>query len=131
MADEHMCSEWARQRARLKRCEEEVELFVVEMECVLGWFDARAWWWEQQASLRGDVDAQLAAGLIAYAHHQASQLRALGRVCMTYWKPVLSPAHLAGGWINTWPTNKVDVAHGDGDGGGYSGACIALPFWPR
>ncbi|EIN04247.1 hypothetical protein PUNSTDRAFT_138639 [Punctularia strigosozonata HHB-11173 SS5] len=97
-ADEHMRGEWARQRARSRRCAEEVVLLVEEMRRVLTFLRAKAAWWEKRRELRV-VEDRVMRGLDAYACRQARILTKLGTVFALQWLPLLKISNLGGDWI--------------------------------
>lgn len=98
-----MRSEWARQRARSRRCAEEVTLLVEEMRRVLTYLRARATWWEEQQDRRIDDD-QVMRGLNAYACRQARILTELGGVFASQWLPLLKISALGSEWISQFNT---------------------------
>ncbi|EIN09765.1 hypothetical protein PUNSTDRAFT_133533 [Punctularia strigosozonata HHB-11173 SS5] len=106
-ADEHLRSEWARQRARSRRCAEEVVLLVEEMRRVLTYLRAKASWWDEQQDQRIEVDLRLMRGLNAYARRQSRILTRLGTVFSSRWLPLLKVSALGGKWIPQFDTVKV------------------------
>ncbi|EIN09881.1 hypothetical protein PUNSTDRAFT_36825, partial [Punctularia strigosozonata HHB-11173 SS5] len=97
-ADEHMRSEWARQRARSRRCTEEVVLLVEEMRRVLTYLRAKASWWEERRDLRMTEHCVM-RGLDAYACRQSRILTKLGTVFASQWLPLLKISNLGAEWI--------------------------------
>jgi hypothetical protein len=75
--NESMRVEWAKQRARMMRWQEESMILQEEMRQVLAWFEWKADWWEGQALLRKDGDPDMLHGVASYAHKQAYIIRRL------------------------------------------------------
>ncbi|EIN06945.1 hypothetical protein PUNSTDRAFT_33123, partial [Punctularia strigosozonata HHB-11173 SS5] len=95
---EFMRNEWARERARYHRANEEVELSVAEMQRVLIFCKTKAAWWDKQASRRQVMDEHLGRSLRAYARRQAFMYREMTVAYASQWKPALVTAGLAKDW---------------------------------
>ncbi|EIN05220.1 hypothetical protein PUNSTDRAFT_75047 [Punctularia strigosozonata HHB-11173 SS5] len=106
-ADEHMRSEWARQRARSRRCAKEVVLLVEEMRRVLTYIRAKASWWDKQQDQRIEENLCLMRGLNAYARRQSRILTRLGAVFASRWLPLLKIKDLGGEWTSQFDTVQV------------------------
>ncbi|EIN06132.1 hypothetical protein PUNSTDRAFT_35610, partial [Punctularia strigosozonata HHB-11173 SS5] len=95
--------EWARQRARSRRCAEEIVLLVEEMRHVLTYLRSKVTWWDQQQDGRFAEDCVM-RGLSAYAHRQSRILTNLGSVFAAQWLPLLKISALGGEWISEFDT---------------------------
>ncbi|EIN10159.1 hypothetical protein PUNSTDRAFT_64703, partial [Punctularia strigosozonata HHB-11173 SS5] len=124
-ADEHMRSEWARQRARSRRCAEEIVLLVEEMRRVLTFLRSKATWWEKQRGLRMAED-RVMRGIDAYACRQARILTKLGSVFASRWLPLLKISDLGGQWIAQFDTT--DRPPPNAPSGQCS--CLLIPYGP-
>jgi uncharacterized membrane protein YgcG len=88
--DNILRSEWARSRARVRRCKEEVLLLLEEMRRVLEFLEWRAKWWEARRKPRTNISPELQEGLEAYATGQATDQRALSIAFQKVWKTPLN-----------------------------------------
>ena len=82
-------AEWARSRARVRRCTEEVELLVEEMRRVIAFYEWKACQWDSRRESRSDVSAELKEGIVGYAVEQAALQRTLSSVCQSLWQTPL------------------------------------------
>lgn len=96
--NESMRVEWAKQRARMMRWQEESMIVQEEMRRVLVWFEWKADWWEGQALLRKDGDPDILHGVASYAHKQAYIIRRLAVRCASEWMPVLRENNIEPCW---------------------------------
>ncbi len=83
-------AEWARSRARTRRCKEEVELLVEEMHRVLVFYEWRACKWDSRQEARQNVSPELREGIKAYAVEQAALQRILSSHCQDLWRTPLA-----------------------------------------
>lgn len=88
--NEILRAEWARSRARVRRCTEEVELLLEEMRRVLAFYEWKARQWDSKREGRRDVSAELREGIKAYAVEQAALQRSLSSTCRSLWKTPLA-----------------------------------------
>ncbi|KAF9472049.1 hypothetical protein BDN70DRAFT_819206, partial [Pholiota conissans] len=88
--DDVLRSEWARSRARVHRCKEEVLLLLEEMRRVIQFLDWRGKWWDARRQSRTGVAADLQEGLEAYALGQAAVQRQLSIRFQATWKTPLN-----------------------------------------
>jgi hypothetical protein len=105
-ANEHLLSEWARQRARVRRHDEEIQLLVEEMRRVLTFLDAKSSWWKEQGKQRLNAkdsrvlsNPQILRGLIAYSIRQSRILSSLSGTIASDWLPLLRKSKLGNEWI--------------------------------
>jgi hypothetical protein len=81
--------EWAKSRARVGRCCEEVLLLKEEMRRIVAFLDWKAAWWMSRRNMRGGVgDAvrkDLQEGLSAYAEGQADLQKSLRKHFCALW----------------------------------------------
>jgi hypothetical protein len=105
-ANEHLLSEWARQRARTRRHGEEILLLVEEMRRVLTFLEARSRWWKDQGERRlqaGDPrvldQPQIGRGLASYSIRQSRILDSLSGAIASDWLPLLRKYRLGNDWI--------------------------------
>jgi hypothetical protein len=77
--------EWAKTRARALRWTEEIDLLEEEMRRIAQFLAWSGSWWDQQKTLREDVDAALREGLEGYASRQAARQRGLRARFLTMW----------------------------------------------
>jgi len=81
--------EWAKSRARVGRCCEEVLLLKKEMRRIVAFLDWKAAWWMSRRNMRGGIgDAvrkDLQEGLSAYAEGQADLQKSLREHFCTLW----------------------------------------------
>ncbi len=82
-------SDWARSRARVHRCKEELQLLLEEMRRTLDFLKYRADWWAERASSRATASPELAEGLAAYAESQADVQMSLSSSFVRLWKTPL------------------------------------------
>jgi hypothetical protein len=68
--DDILRTEWAKSRARVTRCKEEVMLLKEEMRRVLAFLNWKLRWWQEREEKRKNVDSALLEGLRAYATKQ-------------------------------------------------------------
>ena len=81
--------EWARSRARIKRCKEELQLLLEEMRRVIDFLEYKAAWWEERTAPRQHISQELAEGLASYAAGQAEVQRDLCQSFIRLWKTPL------------------------------------------
>ena len=92
--------EWAKSKARAARWAEEVQLLVEEMRRVIAYLDWKAKWWREQGDARlGELEADIADGVSAYAAKQAHIYTSMARSFAATWYHVL----LANGLPIEWP----------------------------
>jgi hypothetical protein len=88
--DDILQVEWAKSRARVGRCREEVLLLKEEMRRVVAFLNWKTTWWMDRQSMRGGVsDAvskDLHEGLTAYAEGQADLQKGLCEHFCMLWK---------------------------------------------
>ena len=100
---------WARCQARAERYEEEVDLTVEEMRRTLEFFKWKSNWWLslQDARLNSATppDPQVAHGLRAYAHRQASVYSSLVNIYLECWRKFLLEHSLGREWLDLYPSN--------------------------
>lgn len=77
--------EWFKARARSMRWIEEVVLLLEEMRRVAAYCGWKANWWLERVNARPDISPELAEGLSAYAHKQASMFLDLQLRCDNDW----------------------------------------------
>ena len=101
--------EWAKSLARAERWEEELLLVQEEMRRVLLFLEKKAMWWVSKSEACQNDDAELLAGIRAYAMKQAHILRSLASTFVVEWKMVCSdnglPAPL------DWPLVFLQIDH--------------------
>jgi hypothetical protein len=68
--DDILRTEWAKSRARVTRCKEEVMLLKEEMRRVIAFLNWKLHWWQEREEKRKNVDSALLEGLRAYATKQ-------------------------------------------------------------
>ncbi|KAJ7225376.1 hypothetical protein GGX14DRAFT_386277 [Mycena pura] len=84
--------EWSKARARRDRWNEEVALLREEMKRVLRSLHAEQRAWERRIGQRNGLDAELAAGLDAYALRQKAVYRRVGEQFYTGWNKSVAEA---------------------------------------
>ncbi|KAF9471312.1 hypothetical protein BDN70DRAFT_909386 [Pholiota conissans] len=87
--EEIIRAEWARSRARVRRCTEEVQLLVEEMRRVLEYLDWKERWWLARKKSRSKPSAELSEGLASYAEGQAALHSQLSTSFIKLWKTPL------------------------------------------
>jgi PAS domain-containing protein len=114
---------WARCQARAERYEEEVELTVEEMRRTLQFFKWKSQWWlmlqDIRASSATPPDPQVAHGLRAYAHRQASMYSTLVTLYLDCWQRFLVEHSLGTEWLNLHsasPSSATESAAEEVDG---------------
>ena len=75
--DDILQVEWAKSRARVGRCCEEVLLLKEEMRQVVAFLNWKTTWWMDCRNMRGGVSKDLQEGLTAYAEGQADLQKGL------------------------------------------------------
>ncbi|KAF9471428.1 hypothetical protein BDN70DRAFT_820006, partial [Pholiota conissans] len=113
--DDVLRSEWARSRARVHRCKEEVNLLLEEMRRVLQFLDWRAKWWDSRQQPRIGVAADLQEGLKAFAIDQASIQRQLSTTFQAIWK---TPLNLVDDNQSSIDDDEDEDGNGSDHGGG-------------
>ncbi|KAF9471895.1 hypothetical protein BDN70DRAFT_819429 [Pholiota conissans] len=102
--EEIVRAEWARSRARVQRCVEEVQLLVEEMRRVLEYLDWKErWWLEKRNSRIVGVSPDLAEGLMSYAEGQAAMHASLSVTFIKAWRTPL-------GLVNETAVDEEDEA---------------------
>ena len=81
--------DWARSRARVHRCKEELQLLLEEMRRTLDFLKYKADWWEERAASRATASPELAEGLSSYAASQADVQMSLSSSFVCLWKTPL------------------------------------------
>lgn len=69
-----------------------------EMRRVITYFEYRATWWEDRASLRSSIPPEIVEGLSAYAHRQALILRHRATLFERLWSSSDPPTRLGTNW---------------------------------
>jgi hypothetical protein len=92
--------EWAKSWARMYRWDEEVELVVEEMRCVLCLMEWCAHYWKSLVSKQEVADAMVREGIAAYAEKQAYIAQAMGKHFAKEWLPI----HERYCFTPNWPT---------------------------
>ncbi|KAJ3501027.1 hypothetical protein NLJ89_g9529 [Agrocybe chaxingu] len=92
LTDEILRVEWAKSRARVARCKEEVLLLQEEMRRTLSFLEWKSDWWKERAQRHCDVAKELSEGLAAYAADQSDLQIALTNHFRTMWeRPLDAP----------------------------------------
>ncbi|KAF8201853.1 hypothetical protein BJ912DRAFT_1054145 [Pholiota molesta] len=86
---EIMRAEWARSRARVQRCVEEVSLLLEEMRRVLAYLDWKEQWWIDRKKFRAVSSLELNEGLVSYAKGQAAMHASLSESFIQAWRTPL------------------------------------------
>lgn len=94
--------EWAKTKARADRWDEEFLLTIEEMRRTIEFFDWKARWWIDRASLRTGVSVALQSGLHGYAHKQAAVYRGLAHSFARKWYPLLVANSIPVEWPATY-----------------------------
>ena len=81
--------DWARSRARVHRCKEELQLLLEEMRRTLDFLKYKASWWEERAAARATALPELAEGLASYAASQAEVQMSLSTSFVRLWRTPL------------------------------------------
>lgn len=100
--NDSMRVEWAKTRARFQRWSEEFEIVQEEMRRVLAWFEWRATWWENLASIRRDGHPEVLNGSSAYAFKQADLSRHMAARCAAEWLPELDKRGIQPDWAGSY-----------------------------
>jgi hypothetical protein len=109
--------EWAKSKAHAARWAKEVQLLVEEMRWVITFLDWKAHWWIKQGNARsGQLAADIADGVSAYAAKQAHVFSALAGSFAAKWYPVLLANGLPVEWLRSHqPTTSVLAPDYDSD----------------
>ena len=86
--DEILRTEWAKSRAHMIRCKEEVMLLKEEMRRVTEFLDWKSRWWCEREERRKDVDGALLEGLCAYGRRQSILQKCLAEDFLRVWQSV-------------------------------------------
>ncbi|KAF9470561.1 hypothetical protein BDN70DRAFT_902008 [Pholiota conissans] len=113
--DDILRSEWARSRARVHRCKEEILLLLEEMRRVLEFLEWKARWWEARRTPRIGVNPELHDGLEAYALGQAADQRALSTTFQEIWKTPLQLVDEIGSSAKLGDSSDESDSDGDDD----------------
>ena len=110
--DEILQMEWAKSCARANRAREEVLLLKEEMRRVIEFlkWKSQCWLWKAEDRRAGD---DLAEGLLAYSHKQASLHKGLSQHFRTIWQAPLQDINL--------PQDQNQSTGGIGEEGGAAG----------
>ena len=81
---------------------EETVLLQEEMRRVLKFFEWKANWWRAQGGLRGNVAADIASGLKAYAEKQAVIYEHRANRFAQKWLPLLKAKGITSEWAATY-----------------------------
>jgi hypothetical protein len=92
--DDILRTEWAKSRARMTRCKEEVMLLKEEMRRVIAFLDWKLRWWQEREEKRKDVDSALLEGLCAYARKQGILQECLSDDSVKMWQSMKSDTQL-------------------------------------
>lgn len=111
--DDILRAEWARSRARVRRCIEEVKLLREEMRRTTQFLDWKAEQWEARVDDREDLDQELKEGIRAYAIEQAELQRTLSSSFEAMFKTPLADVDNLLDQID----GTVDGSDDEGDGG--------------
>ena len=100
---------WSRCQARAERYEEEVQLAVEEMRRTLEFFKWKSRWWlslqDARSNSTAPPDPQVAHGLWAYSHRQASVYSSLVNIYIEHWRRFLVANSLGSEWLALYPTD--------------------------
>lgn len=88
--DDILRVEWAKSRARMNRCKEEVMLLKEEMRRVKEFLDWKVRWWRDREECRKDVDGAVLEGLRGYGRKQAILQNSLAQEFLRIWESVRS-----------------------------------------
>jgi hypothetical protein len=129
--DDVLQVEWAKSRARVGRCREEVLLLKEEMRRVVAFLDWKTTWWTDRRNMRGGVSdgvsKELQEGLAAYAEGQADLQKNLREhFCMLWRLPLRGngdASHDGGG--NEDDNDDEEDDDGEAEGGDVSGGDIS------
>ena len=88
--DDILRTEWAKSRARMTRCKEEVMLLKEEMRRVMAFLGWKVRWWQEREARRKDIDSALAEGLRAYARRQGIIQECLSGDFVRMWQSMQS-----------------------------------------
>jgi hypothetical protein len=92
--DDILRTEWAKSRARMTRCKEEVMLLKEEMRRVVAFLDWKLRWWQEREEKRKGVDSALLEGLRAYATKQGVLQECLSDDFVRTWRSMKSDTQL-------------------------------------
>ncbi len=108
--DEILQIEWAKSRARAARAAEEVLLLREEMRRVIEFLKWKSKWWVSRVEYQSE-DGDMAEGLCAYAHKQASLQNSLSQHFQSAWKTLLEELSID----DSQPTVRSDGIDDDSD----------------
>ena len=94
--------EWAKTKAHADCWDEEFVLTVEEMRRMIEFFDWKARWWINHASLHTGISVALQSGLHGYAHKQAAVYQGLAHSFAHKWYPVLVANSIPVEWPATY-----------------------------
>ena len=124
--DNILQSEWAKSRARVGRCREEVLLLKEEMRRVVAFLEWKRTWWMDRRNKRGGVSSkvnkELQEGLAAYAEGQADLQKSLREHFCTLWRlPLVGNGDALDDDNNGSDEDDEGDAEDDSEGGGAAG----------
>lgn len=96
-----MRAEWAINRARARRWEEEVELLLEEMTRGVAFFEYLANVWMKRIGTRPDARGDIQSGLNSYAYQKHTMYSLLASSCKKKWRAALKECKLA----DLWPSS--------------------------
>lgn len=99
-----MRAEWAINRARARRWEEEVELLLAEMRRGVAFFEYSAELWRSRIGARPDAARDIQSGLNSYAYQKHQMYTLLASSCRTRWREALKLCNLN----DLWPSSSQD-----------------------
>lgn len=100
-----MRAEWAINRARVRRWEEEVELLLTEMSRGVAFFEYSADLWRRRIGARPDARSDIQSGLNSYAQQKCTMYSLLAASCKVHWRKALQECELA----DLWPLSPIDT----------------------
>ncbi|KJA13849.1 hypothetical protein HYPSUDRAFT_209191 [Hypholoma sublateritium FD-334 SS-4] len=114
--NEILQAEWARSRARVRRCKEEVLLLQEEMRRVLEFLEYKAVQWEIRTEAREGMEPEAMEGIRAYATEQAVLQRKLASSFKSMWMTPLASVDTLLEKIDNTPGDNKDEDDDEGTG---------------
>lgn len=100
-----MRAEWAINRARVRRWEEEVEILLTEMSRGVAFFEYSAESWRKRIGTRPEMRADIQSGLNAYAYQKSLMYSLLALSCKKRWRLALRECGLP----DLWPSSPQET----------------------